>query len=206
MATHLTGAELVEYADGALTASRAAHVETCARCREAASALTGVLSRAREDAVPEPSPLFWEHLSARVRDALDAEPAPRSGLRLRLPFAAAAAAVVALASALMLTRGIPFRTVVTDPSIAGPSRDERAASPTSATLPGAVEPFDFVLDDDADWALVRVVADGLQWEDAPDAGLHAHPGSAEAVALEMSAAERHELARLMEDEIKRTGA
>src|SRR5688572_6233631 len=200
MATHLTDAELVDYADGALTAARAAHVETCARCGEAASSLGAVLARAREDAVPEPSPLFWEHFSARVRDALDAEPAPRTGLRLRLPFAGAAAAVVVLASAVMLTRGIPFRPTVTDHSIAEISRDQRAASAAASTHPAVPEPLDFVLDGDADWELVRVVADGLQWEDAPDAGLHARPGSAEAVALEMTAAERQELTRLMAEE------
>ena len=34
-------------------------------------------------------------------------------------------------------------------------------------------------------------------EDAPDAGLNAGPGSAETVALELSALERQELARLL---------
>ena len=44
------------------------------------------------------------------------------------------------------------------------------------------------------------------WEDATEAGIHARPGSADRVAVEMSAAERQELARLLEDELKRTGA
>lgn len=199
MVTHLSDAELADFADGTLAAPRAAHVETCARCREAAAALSSVLTRAREDAVPEPSPLFWDHFSARVRDALDSEPAPRAGFRLS--FALVAAAVVAVACAVMF---IPFRATVTDRSTAGPSHD-RGAGSTAAVAPADI-PESFVLDDDADWALVRVVADGLEWEDAPDAGIRAHPGAAEAVALEMTAAERHELARLMEEAIKRTGA
>jgi hypothetical protein len=65
---------------------------------------------------------------------------------------------------------------------------------------------DLNLDDDEEWALVRLVAEDLQWEEAQDAGLNPRPGSMERAALEMSPIERQELARLIEDELKGTGA
>jgi hypothetical protein len=73
------------------------------------------------------------------------------------------------------------------------------------TDPAAAADLDWNIDDDEEWALVRVVADDLQWDDAQEAGLHARPGSAERVALEMSADERQELARLIQFEMKRPG-
>ena len=62
------------------------------------------------------------------------------------------------------------------------------------------------VESDSDWALVRAVADDLDWEDAPEAGIHARPGAADRVAVEMSAAEPQELAQLLEDELKALGA
>jgi hypothetical protein len=62
------------------------------------------MSAAADVAVPEPSPLFWDHFSARVREAVAAEGLPRRPLwswpRLAMPVAAAAMAGVILAVAL----------------------------------------------------------------------------------------------------------
>ena len=157
--------------------------------------MAAVARPAAEDDVPDPSPLFWEHFSRRVHEAvsdIDRPSAWSQWLRPAFLGWVTAAAVVAIGVALLWNQ-----------------RDSQRALPTasvSITDPAAARDLDWNVDDDEDWALVRVVADDLHWEDAQDAGLNARPGSAERVALEMSADERQELARLIEFEMKRPGA
>jgi len=54
--------------------------------------------------------------------------------------------------------------------------------------------------------VVRTAADDLAWEDVTAAGITAHPGAAEGVAMELTADERTELARLIASEMKASGA
>ena len=70
---HLTSAEFVDLADGVRDDASAPHLAECDRCRRRArgSARDDGRCRRRLD-VPEPSPLFWDHLSARVREAVAA--------------------------------------------------------------------------------------------------------------------------------------
>src|SRR4051812_50015291 len=70
---HLSAAELVDYAEDALDVARAAHLDVCAVCRRRGDELRASLqqlSSVKSD-VPEPSPLFWDHLSARVQHGID---------------------------------------------------------------------------------------------------------------------------------------
>ena len=55
---------------------------------------------------------------------------------------------------------------------------------------------------DEAWAVVRAAAVDLRWEDAHAAGISAHPGAVEDVALELTAEERAELARLLDEAVK----
>lgn len=73
---HLSREELVDSLDGVLTPPRQAHVESCSRCRAERDALASVMREMSRVDMPEPSPLFWDHLSARVRESLEHEPAP----------------------------------------------------------------------------------------------------------------------------------
>ena len=72
------------------------------------------MSTAAQAEVPEPSPLFWDHFSARVRDAVAAEGAPRraalfgwSGVSgwswsgVLMPLSVGGVAAVLVAAALM---------------------------------------------------------------------------------------------------------
>src|ERR1051325_8890597 len=70
---HLTPEELLDLAEGARAESAAPHLEPCAACREHVAALRATMSLAADVDVPEPSPLFWDHLSRRVREAVAAE-------------------------------------------------------------------------------------------------------------------------------------
>src|SRR5258708_24891540 len=112
MATHLSESEFVDLAEDTLDPRRAAHAESCASCREQADALRAMLRDAVSVEVPEPSPLFWDHLSARVRDEVAAEAVASrpgwiwSGLRGLMPLAAVAALVVAVISGVLLVRGV----------------------------------------------------------------------------------------------------
>jgi hypothetical protein len=59
---------------------------------------------------------------------------------------------------------------------------------------------------DAAWAVVRTAAQDLAYEEAEAEGLSPRPGSAEIAVLQMSNDERAELARLIANELKRSGA
>ena len=60
---HLTDRDLVDALDGRLPPAVAAHVRECATCRERIADFAETLVQARGADVPEPSPLFWDHLS-----------------------------------------------------------------------------------------------------------------------------------------------
>jgi hypothetical protein len=210
--THLTHAELLDAVES--PAQHARHLGECAACREEVGALRAVLARAAEDRLPEPSPLFWDHFSARVSQAVRSETSsPESAAwiaRLRRPLTTWALAGIACVLVIM--------TVVWRATLHAPSSVPRPTAPTVAsTAPagdvgrgfspgsGVGSPVDNP-DTDARWAVVRVAAEDLAWEDVRDAGIAATPGAAEGVALELTADERSELARLLNREMKRNGA
>ena len=107
--SHLSRDERLLALDGALDGTRQAHLASCPACRTDVETLGGVLARVRAVDVPEPSPLFWDHLAARVGDAIAREPAPvpdRGWWSPRLAWAAAAV-VIAAAGAGYLARSQP---------------------------------------------------------------------------------------------------
>jgi hypothetical protein len=197
---HLEDIELVDWLDGVLPDARREHGESCAECRRRLSALQSTVARAAAVNLPEPSPLFWDHFSARVHEAVALEPSPRRWFAW--PGRAAAMWATSAASAVILLFGMFWSATL--PGIR--ERNPVAVNETAAeenTLPPSLGE----MGTDEEWALVRGAAEGLQWDDAPAAGLTARPGSAERVALELSAAERSELVRLLQTELNnRSGA
>jgi hypothetical protein len=194
--THLTDTEIVDLLDGRLEPGRRRHVDACLSCREQAEALRAVLRSARQDQVPEPSPLFWEHLSGRVADAIRAEPLPaRRTDGAWFPGWRLAAAVIVLA----LASGIAWQALMTrDRGVAPVVPLEERVATTADDAPEA---------DDLDaWEVLEAAAGDLEWEDAQAIGIAYRPGSAEPLVGEMTADERAELARLIEEELKRHGA
>lgn len=200
---HLTRAELVDAVEGRaeLPDSRARHLEACARCRAEADALRAVIDRAAADTVPEPSPLFWDHFAARVSEAvrnerIAAEPRSWSGGLYR-PLTTIAVTAVAIVAVIVT---IVWRATLHAPSFPHP-QPEIAARATTVLQPPSLENMDA----DERWAIVRAAAEDLEWEEVRDAGIAAGPGDAEGVALELTADERLELARLIDQEMKRNG-
>ena len=70
---HLTSEELVDIAEGTRSEASAPHLAGCDPCRAQLSDLRAMMSVAADVDVPEPSPLFWDHLSSRVSAAIAAE-------------------------------------------------------------------------------------------------------------------------------------
>jgi len=212
---HLTEAELVDFVDGALASSRRTHVEACDTCRAAAAELRQLLARAGDVQIPEPSPLFWEHFSARVhagvREADVQEPSRwfawagnpvwRSSGRWALSGAVLTLLLVAVvwrASTPAPGRVAPTTTIpVSSP---GAQADSDALA-TSVSIDDAFDP-----DTDEAWALVRTVADDVSWDDTAAEGVGVRPGSAERAMLTLSVDERSELVRLLQAETKQPGA
>ncbi|HVG86653.1 MAG TPA: hypothetical protein VM820_19155, partial [Vicinamibacterales bacterium] len=109
--THLTPEEFVDAAEGLLSPGRLQHLERCGTCRREVSALSALMGEAAGSPCPEPSPLFWEHLSARVRQAVRAEVEPTVpwGLsRLRWPALVPLGVLAALVVASVAT--MPHRS------------------------------------------------------------------------------------------------
>ena len=79
MTPHLTPEELIDSRERQLPPARQAHADSCAVCRAEIARLDEVLLDVAAVDVPEPSPLFWDHLSARIRDRVAHEPPPTAG-------------------------------------------------------------------------------------------------------------------------------
>lgn len=202
---HLKHTEFVDLLESAsaLSSDRLRHAETCADCQAQLHTLREMRTAALEDGDAEPSPLFWDHFSARVAEAIRNEPVP-AGLapwrRAPLITWATTASIVVLVIAITV-----WRTTLHAPAPAA-TIARQSPPPDAAT---AVSPTDDAADDaDADeaWAVVRAAAIDLDWDEVHSAGISAHPGDVENVAMELSAEERLELARLLDENLKRNGA
>ena len=99
MTSHLTPEESIAALERSLDAARAAHLDACDWCRRELAELDAVLTGVRAaDHPAEPSPLFWDHLSARVRAAVEHEaPAGPGWGRVWQPLLGVAAAAVLVA-------------------------------------------------------------------------------------------------------------
>ena len=196
---HLSPAELVECVEGTLAAKRGRHVDTCDTCRAAVAELQAVADRvsASEGAVPEPSPLFWDQLSTRIREAVAAEHVGGAAWWLPAvrPFAPVAAAVIVLvlvSATVVIRRAAPPAGVETARDIAyvEPGMD------VDITMdPGNREV----------WEVLTAAAADLELEEAHAAGLSVQPSAIDRAVQRLSADELNELGRLLQSELKRSG-
>jgi len=196
---HLTPEEFVDLAEGARAEASTPHLRTCDACQRQLDELRAMMSAAADVEAPEPSPLFWDHFSARVGAAVASEGAPRRSSwfargpwGLALPLALGAAAAVALAVAMTLGRR---------PSPAGP---EAAPPALEAAAPAAASSLTWP--DDPSLGLVASLAAGYDWDAASEAGLTTSLERADTAIGDLSPAERQELERLLKQEMRRPGA
>jgi hypothetical protein len=202
---HLHDTEFIDYADGTLPPSRAAHLDGCESCRTQAAALAAALKDTAAVDAPEPSPLFWNHFSARVSDAIAAEPPARSSWferagRVLTPAAVTAALALAVLSAYLLPR---LASAPVQP-------DSRLASSHAAPVPAPIEremlksesPVD--AQDAEVWDVLTAAASDVGIDEAHAAGLRARPGAIDGAVQRLNQAELRELGRLLQSEMKRS--
>ena len=188
---HLSPSEFVDLVEGTLDAERASHADRCESCRRSNEELRRVFeTAAARGEVPEPSPLFWEHFSARVRESIAQETvaAPR-WMAWRPAFVAIAALAVLVTAGSLFMRPVP---------VAVPN------TPTVAEGVGSEPAFEFALDTNTEvWEVLTAAAADLEWDEAREAGMGVQPAAIDRAVQRLSAEELTELGRLLQSELKR---
>lgn len=197
---HLTEGELLDLAEGAQPEPSAGHLASCEACRGRLMDLGSAMTAAAAVAVPEPSPLFWEHLSLRVREAVDAEGRPSgAGWLLRWPSWRVVAPIGALVM-LALTAALMLR----------PAHESSTAANTAAgsEITGtAADAGDLAqLTDDPSLTLLADLTSDLDWDAASEAGLAPRTGAVDDAVVSLSSGERRELHRLLQEALRPAGA
>ena len=97
--------------------------------------------------------------------------------------------------ALVLAAGLTWQMLlkIEGPSLPGPVTSPAATEAADADLEGFVDA----------WDAIEAAAADMDWEDAQSIGIASRPGSAEIVS-DLTAEERTELVRLIEEEMKRS--
>jgi hypothetical protein len=194
--SHLSASEFIDFSDGILPRERAAHVDGCAACRAQAAAVRDALTlTGASDDVPEPSPLFWDHFSARVRDAIGEPPRrPAFGFRFGAlrPIVAAVAVGVVVVSVVFLSRDA--RTGISSPS----------APPVAADGDHAIDPAPHA-SHAAEWAVLTAAASDLRLDEARQAGMAVPSAAVDRAVTRLTRDELSELGRLLQAELKRAG-
>ena len=148
MTAHLSPNDLLAAVDGSLDLSKAAHLSSCPTCEASVTELRALVAGLKTDGVPEPSPLFWDHFSERVRNAAAAEPQPSGwtlGWRVWAMLGSSAAAFILV---VVVRHGSvnpigpadvapPSSTVAALPAVVTPSLNTTEAEPTAAMMQAA---------------------------------------------------------------------
>ena len=181
--THLTSDERIDAMEGR---GEVPHLATCEHCRRELAELSSVLAEAKQLSVPEPSPLFWQHFSERVRTAIDEDAVPGthwpSWLRWQVLLPLGAVAMIVLA--LMIA--VPKEDSAT------PSADDELAA-FQADAPAATD----------SWVMVTELVGDIDLDTAMAAGMVTTPGVVEQAVLDLTADEQRELTRLLKAELTR---
>jgi hypothetical protein len=175
-----------------------AHAASCEECRASVDELRDVLALAQTDGVPEPSPLFWAHLSSRIGEAVRTEADSRgrhaSWVWRWGPLSALGAAALVVALAVL-----PRPATHVGPSVPATVPGSPAADAT------AIESDDFAPAEDASWILMRDLSQDVSADDA-GAALPAGPGTADKALTHLNETERAALVAIIREEIARTAA
>jgi hypothetical protein len=189
---HLTSDQLLDVADGTRTDSDFAHLQSCAVCARQLAGLRDAIQQAKDVTVPEPSPLFWDHLSARVRRAVAED--DRSAVRPWYWWRWTAAVAALGALVLVIRPLVPFST--------RDIPDTPSAVSADLTSRNSLRAFD----DDPALALLADLSAGLDWEAAAEAGLVPARDALDSVVFDLSDEERVELHRLLQEALAGAGA
>jgi hypothetical protein len=195
---HLSDEALVDLAEGGVSGRD--HLDACRACRERVESMRQMMGVVLDDRVPEPSPLFWEHLSDRVGRAVD-EAAPASDWRglSRWGWAVATAAAIMIAALIIRPARTPDLAALADPPAA------TSASQVARGSAGAANDVSWAVTAvDDPWQIVEGAAADLDLDAAVDAGIFMRGGSLDRELLMLSDQERHDLARAIQAELDRS--
>lgn len=204
---------LREAVEEPLSPASAAHLAACARCRGEVESLRRTLEELRAVEAPEPSPLFWDHLSARIREAIAEEPprdaAPGMWVRLRSArgrgwlrpaLAVATVLIVAVVVDRSIRRAPGERSAPTSASVTRTAAD---ASASSGIDLAAGDDWQFIVDVAANVADTAAAdADAADHPDAAadgDGAFDTRTGAFDLAVSELSAEEQRELVKLLNE-------
>jgi hypothetical protein len=195
---HFHPDELVDLADGTRSEAGEPHLLTCPVCRRQLADARAMISAVAAVTVPEPSPLFWDHLSARVHQAVVAEGAPhrvswlqvQSWSRFVVPVSVGVFAALVLAVALTTRLGRVPRDSAAPPEIVAAGEVARSVEPVA-------------LADDPSLELVADLTEDMDWNTAREAGFAPRRGALDRAVSHLDDVERRELQRLLKEELAR---
>jgi hypothetical protein len=207
---HLTPEQFVDIADGVFAdagSAVASHLTACVECRQQVAGMRAMMAEAADVELPEPSPLFWDHLSARVHDAVAEEPDPRAWrdrlLRPLVLVPSLAGALVAALFVMLLTRPalaplpLPPPPMGSTAIVAPPEGAVRASAPV---LEPSLPPLGAA--DDPQLGLVADYGTTVDWDEMADEIAQGQPGTAsDALLGSLTIEEQRQLHRLLADEI-----
>jgi len=202
---HLTPDELIDLAEGG-QGEGAVHLRSCQMCRAEVAALTAAIASAASVEVPDPSPLFWNQLSDRVRDGIAAEGSTIRGrgwaTAWRPSWSSAALAGVAAA--------VTIAIFVTAPRGGSPPESTSSVSSRSPVATPA-DTTEFVLQpfgaaDDPSLTLVADLTGELDPDAMAETGWANHAGGVEEAVANLTDDERVELHRLLTEALEKRGA
>lgn len=134
--------------------------------------------------VPEPSPLFWNHLSARVRDAVAVEPIPRSWWMMYWRPVAASFVTLGLLAIIVWSRS----------AAVAPAAAVDAASARNQELVADVEVSEM-------WRLIEIASPKVELDTAQELGLMPTTYATNQAIEALSPAQREALVRLLRKEM-----
>lgn len=203
--THLSDTDLVDLLEDRADPGRVAHAKGCRACGARFDALRQAWSLAAEDEAPEPSPLFWDHLSARVGQAVRTEAeVERRWPAWRVAFAAVPVLLVVVAVAAIWPLRPPAGgrpvTAVSTPDSGSPVAGGGVAADSESGAQGApADAFAAIAGDDESWELVAMLTDSLGADVDEVEGLEPRIGAADRALVHLTAEEQEVLANLIAD-------
>lgn len=189
--THASDSDLVDLLDGCATSVQQAHVAGCPACRTRLTGLRETWTLVASDGGAEPSPLFWEHLAARIGETVRSEAATDRGWRAWRWAMVAAPVMLVLVALAVTQRPVPSAPTLpgaNSVAAAGAGVDGRAALP-------------LVADDDESWEVVALLSESLDSGETDPPVFEPVFGAADRALRHLSPEEQETLARLLAEEL-----
>jgi len=204
MTTHLTPEQFVDLADGTQPESAVPHLAACDACRNQLADLRAMMTATADVEVPEPSPLYWHHLSSRVRDAVAQQSQQSWRARVMRPFVLVPSLGAVIAAAI-------FAVVVANRTAEAPARLPALPLAFNSTVVPETSPSfqplaPFGATDDPQLNLVAAVATTADWDEMMDEVAMSTADTSDAVAAALTQDEQRELQRLLTEAIAQPAA